>query len=216
MTRDDQPLLEKLGLALTPAEASPSPEEVAALHRAVARRFGGSRRAFWRRPIFALAAASLTLACIAVVVAFCTALPTSDRAIAEAVGLPVQAPAPTEASAEPPAAEAPRAFTPAKMPRTDPAISCEDDEDEQDEGEEPSNFVCANDDDDGPVCGGDDGEEPRRSDAAADDDDDDDDGDDAGFRVPDDDEHEGVPAAGPCPKDQDDGEDADEDEGEDE
>jgi hypothetical protein len=175
----------------------------------VARRFGGARRAFWTRPIFALAAAAtLIFACTAIVTVGDASLPTPVRAIAEAVGLPVQAPAPPAAPSEAPAAEAPRAFTPAKMPRTEPVISCEDDEDEQDAEEdtsEPAKLVCDDDSDEG--------EEPGSSDAAADDDDDD--GDDAGLRAPDGDDHEGVPAAGPCPKHEDADEDADADDDDD-
>jgi hypothetical protein len=99
MNDHDDPLLDALSQALAPLPAEPSEAEIAALRRAVARRFAGARvRPWWqRRAVMLLAAAALCTGTAAAVAG--GAVPVPVRILARAVGLPVQSPALVETRA---------------------------------------------------------------------------------------------------------------------
>ena len=87
---DDDRLLEALSQALAPPPAEPSDEEIAALRRAVTRRFRARQvRPWWRpRAVTLLAAAALCTATAAAVAGSPVSGPV--RTLARAVGLPVE------------------------------------------------------------------------------------------------------------------------------
>jgi hypothetical protein len=89
---DDDRLLDALSEALTPRPREPSDAEIAALRRAVVRRFAAPRgRPWWQpRAVTLLAAAALCTGTAAAIAG--GAVPAPVRILARAVGLPVESP----------------------------------------------------------------------------------------------------------------------------